>query len=293
MPPSVTKNLRSVRSWAALGVLVGMYAVQAPVEAWIFDPLRDAANLHMFENGEMSLGAYGALMVVRLVWNAALVAALSSVLNDQTNGFPIKDPWLLRHTVLGLGIGISVMSLAIIAILACGDAELSIHHQSVTSAAVHGTGWLLFDGIGSLGEELFGRAALLLVSERFLARGGAIAVSAIMFSVVHIENPGASPVWLARLALQGAVLAYAVYRTGSLWWSVGYHTGWNWASAPLFGAAGSGYLDAGHLLDLQPTGAVSITGGQVGPEGSVFAFVAVGMALALLCRFGPRHPYTG
>jgi hypothetical protein len=63
---------------------------------------------------------------------------------------------------------------------------------------------------------------------------------------------------------------------------VGYHTGWNWASAPLFGAAGSGYLDQGHLFDFTPTGSVLITGGTVGPEGSIFAFVAVLCAFILL-----------
>ena len=292
MPPSVAKNVLSARSWIALAFLVGMYAVQVPVEACLFDPLRDAADLHMFKNGEMSLGAYGMLMVVRLGWNAALVAALLAILGDETNGFPVRDPRSIRHTVVGLGVGISVMSLAIIAILACGDAKLDVHDQTATSATLHGGGWLLFDGVGALGEELFGRAALLLVSERFVGRGGAVAVSALMFSVMHLENPGASPIWLARLALQGAVLAYAVYRTGSLWWSVGYHTGWNWASAPLFGAAGSGYLDEGHLLDLQPIGPVVITGGPVGPEGSIFAFVAVGLAFTLVCRLTPRHSRT-
>jgi len=82
-------------------------------------------------------------------------------------------------------------------------------------------------------------------------------------------------------------LAYAVYRTGSLWWSVGYHAGWNWASAPLFGAAGSGYLDQGHLFDFLPYGSVWLTGGAVGPEGSLFAFLAVVMAFVLLRKTLP------
>lgn len=39
--------------------------------------------------------------------------------------------------------------------------------------------------------------------------------------------------------------------------------GWSWASAALLGAAGSGTLDAGHVLDLTPTGAAIITAGAV------------------------------
>lgn len=108
-----------------------------------------------------------------------------------------------------------------------------------------------------------------------------------MFSVLHLGNPGANLVWLLRLFVQGVLLAYAVYRTGSVWWSIGYHTGWNWASAPLFGAAGSGFLDQGHLLDFKPIGSAWITGGTVGPEGSVYAFLAVLCAFGLLITVTP------
>ena len=44
--------------------------------------------------------------------------------------------------------------------------------------------------------------------------------------------------------------------------------------------AGSGYLDQGDLFDFTPTDVSWLTGGTVGPEGSVFAFIAV------LCAFG-------
>lgn len=113
-------------------------------------------------------------------------------------------------------------------------------------------------------------------------------VSGLAFSLLHLGNPGVTWVWLLRLFAQGVLLAYAVYRTSSVWWSVGYHTGWNWASAPLFGAAGSGYLDQGHILDFTPTGSKWLTGGEVGPEGSVFAFVAVLVALCLLILVTPN-----
>ncbi len=107
-------------------------------------------------------------------------------------------------------------------------------------------------------------------------------MSGIMFSWMHLSNPGASKIWLLRLFLQGVLLAYAVFRTGSIWWSVSYHTGWNWISAPLFGAAGSGYLDEGHIFDFLPHGSPWITGGAVGPEGSLLAFAAVLAAFGLL-----------
>ena len=57
-------------------------------------------------------------------------------------------------------------------------------------------------------------------------------------------------------------------------------------SAPLFGAAGSGYLNQGHPFEFTPRGSVSITGGAVGPEGSVYAHLAMLVALILLVVTG-------
>ena len=107
-------------------------------------------------------------------------------------------------------------------------------------------------------------------------------ISGLMFSGLHLSNHGATRIWLLRLFLQGVLLAYAVFRTGSLWWSVGYHTGWNWVSAPFFGAVGSGYLDEGHIFNFYPRGSAWVTGDSAGPEGSILAFAAVLAAFGLL-----------
>ncbi|HUA81833.1 MAG TPA: type II CAAX endopeptidase family protein [Dyella sp.] len=266
----------------ALAAIIAAYFLQDPVEHAVWSPLQRLAGLSLFSHGQMSLLNYGGLMVFRLIWNGLLVAAIWMLLGRPYDGFPLKDRTVSRHFTIGLLIGLLVMVLAILSIAELGDATIFTSGQSSVSALVYGSGWLAFDAVGALGEELYGRAAILLVAERFVGWKGAIVISGLMFSLVHLGNPGASAIWLVRLAAQGALLAYAVYRTRSLWWSVGYHTGWNWASAPLFGAAGSGYLDEGHLFNFNPHGSAWITGGTVGPEGSVLAFLAVIMAMALL-----------
>ncbi|GAB2539459.1 CPBP family intramembrane glutamic endopeptidase [Rhodanobacter koreensis] len=283
----VSKGLGSPRAWCALAILVCAYFLQDPVESKVMAPLSHAANLHMIKDGAMSLQAYAALMLVRLGWNALLVGVVWAALGRPFDGFPINDTRAVRHLVIGLAIGLSVMAAAILVIVAMNDASVSFGSQSDVSAMKFGVGWLLADLVGALGEELYGRAAILLVAERFLGWKGAILVSGVMFFIIHLGNPGASVIWLVRLGIQGMLLAYAVYRTGSLWWSVGYHTGWNWASAPLFGAAGSGYLDQGHLFNFLPHGSALLTGGAVGPEGSILAFVAVVAAFLLLRKTLP------
>lgn len=79
------------------------------------------------------------------------------------------------------------------------------------------------DLLGSAGEEIFGRGVMLLLAATFFGWRGAALVSGVVFLALHLGNPGAGPVWLFRL-LQGVLLAYAVFRTGSLGWSVGYQS---------------------------------------------------------------------
>jgi hypothetical protein len=56
----------------------------------------------------------------------------------------------------------------------------------------------------------------------------------------------------------------------------------------MFGTAGGGYLDQGHLFDFTPTGSAWITAGAVGPQGGVFAYFAMLGALILLITATPE-----
>jgi len=260
--------------------LVAAYSAFDPVEGIIYHPLARALGLHMVVHEEMQLKSYAILMVIRLGLDLLVVAGVFAILRRGWSDFPLVGSGSGRLGIIGLATGALVMTAAILAIVITGNATVAASGQPIGSAVWHGLGWLLFDYIGAAGEELYGRVAVLMVAQALFGWRGAILVSGLMFSLIHLGNPGASWIWLARLFFQGVLLAYAVYRTGSMWWSVAYHTGWNWPSAPLFGAAGSGYLDQGHVFDFVPIGSPWITGGPVGPEGSVFAFVAV------LCAFG-------
>jgi membrane protease YdiL (CAAX protease family) len=251
-----------------------------PVAHAIHQPIVDTFGLPMIVQGEMALPRYAALMIIRMVLDFLVVMGVYATLGRRLGGFPLVGATPIRFVLIGLATGLVVMTAAIVAIIATKNADAAPSSQSVGSAISHGAGWMMFDFIGATGEELYGRVAVLLVAERFVGWRGAAIISGLVFLIPHLGNPGANWVWLLRLFVQGVLLAIAVYRTESFWWGAGYHTGWNWASAPLFGAAGSGYLDQGHLLDFAPTGPAWITGGTVGPEGSLFAFIAV------LCAFG-------
>ena len=181
------------------------------------------------------------------------------------------------------------MAAVVLMIVAVGDAQL---HSSPGSAPVHmayGVAWLLAEILGAAGEEVLYRGLILVLVTRLFGKRTAIVTSAFAFALGHGANPGASYVWMVRLAVAGLLLAYSVFRSETVWWGSGYHAGWNFASAPLFGAVGSGYLDKGSIFTFLPSGSALITGGSVGPEGSAFAFLAVVVGIAFLVLTVPPN----
>ena len=292
MGRSDARSLRSPRLLVALTVVILAYFITDPMEAALYRPLVHLLGLHRSAQNTLGRGTYGVLMAVRLFWNGLVWLTLCRVLAQTPVSFPLCRKRLLRYMMIGLGTGLIVMLSAILGIWLLRSATMGVSGQSVWSAIGNGCNWLALDFAGALGEELWGRAIVLVVAQRLLGWRGAMLISGLMFSGLHLNNHGATWIWLLRLFLQGMLLAYAVFRTGSLWWSVGYHTGWNWVSAPFFGAAGSGYLDEGHILNFYPRGSVWITGGSAGPEGSILAFVGVLVALGLLLLTTDHDPLS-
>jgi len=137
--------------------------------------------------------------------------------------------------------------------------------------------YTLARGLSGLGRTLGFWIAAVLLSGLFLAG--------------HVANPGESPVGLLSVFLVGGVLAYSLWRTGSLWWAIGFHTAWDWAQSFLYGVADSGLVVKGHLLVSHPQGNLLISGGTTGPEGSLYIVpVLVMVALTVHATTPRREP---
>lgn len=113
-------------------------------------------------------------------------------------------------------------------------------------------------------------------------------IAALFFSFLfgfgHKANPGESPVGIVAAGLIGLVFAYSLWRTGSLWWAVGWHASWDWAESFFYGTADSGGLSQHRLLATHPQGATLQSGGLTGPEGSVYVLLMIALT-ALLIAF--------
>ena len=65
-------------------------------------------------------------------------------------------------------------------------------------------------------------------------------IVSILFGLIHSGNQGESPIGLLSAGLVSLVFCLSLWRTGSLWWAIGFHTSWDWAQSFLYGVADSG-----------------------------------------------------
>ena len=183
---------------------------------------------------------------------------------------------------LGILLGLGEVSLLLGLIAAAGG-------YSFGTVVLHGAGlldgtalWALAFALVGLSEEFLFRG----YSQYTLARGigfwpAAVCLS-LVFGAAHLRNPGEGIVGAANVAVTGLVFAFALRRTGNLWLGVGWHASFDFGETFLFSVPNSGYVFDRHLSNAVLGGKTWLTGGAVGPEGSVFGFVTLGISAVLI-----------
>ncbi|WP_235834297.1 CPBP family intramembrane glutamic endopeptidase [Actinomadura logoneensis] len=183
-----------------------------------------------------------------------------------------------------LGLGLFTVTIALVAMV----------------GGYHVHGWGSFGGaLTTLGvmtgvavtEELAFRGALFRVLEEKTGTWGALAVSALAFGGLHLVNKDAT-IWGAlAIAVEAGLMFGAVYAaTRSLWLPIGLHLAWNVAEQGIFGTSVSGSgTGAGGLLDASVSGPQALTGGDFGPEASIFAILVCIVPTVLFLRAAKRR----
>ena len=95
---------------------------------------------------------------------------------------------------------------------------------------------------------------------------------------------------IASVFLTVLVMAVTVWLTGDLWLSVGIHAGIIIAEDLVFSVPDSGVFYTGGLLVGHLTGPAWLSGGDAGPEGSIFAFPMFAILLVVLWLIYRRRP---
>jgi membrane protease YdiL (CAAX protease family) len=204
----------------------------------------------------------------------------------------------------GLAWGVTCLSLLVLTLWKTGLLVIDSRLLFGSEALRYGAIWLFgFLFVGLL-EEYLVRGYLQYTLTRGLAglyqsifktrHSAALGfwTAAVMFSILfglgHGSNPGESPIGLLAAGLAGFVFCFSLWRTGSLWWAIGFHASWDWGQSFLYGVADSGMMAQNHLLATHPVGKPILSGGATGPEGSIFIVAVLGLVSLIIVFTLPR-----
>jgi membrane protease YdiL (CAAX protease family) len=140
------------------------------------------------------------------------------------------------------------------------------------------------DGAGAFVEEVVLRGIVFRITEERLGTWVALAISVVLFALLHLASPNATLTSTLVVGVEGGVLLSAAYvLTRRLWLPIGIHFGWDFSQDALFGV-GNG---AKGLVEGDLSGPALLSGGSAGIEGSVVALLlCVVVGAYLLVRAG-------
>jgi hypothetical protein len=131
-------------------------------------------------------------------------------------------------------------------------------------------------------EELLFRGVLFRIVEERTGTWIALLLTGVVFGLMHLLNPDASLWGAIAIAIEAGFMLAACYAaTRNLWVPIGLHFGWNFAAGGIFSVVVSGNGESKGLLDATVSGPTLLTGGDFGPEGSLYT-VAAGVLLTLV-----------
>ncbi|MFD4505024.1 CPBP family intramembrane glutamic endopeptidase [Streptomyces sp. NPDC058457] len=240
---------------------------------------------------------------MRLVWQLLAVAAVAFVGGQgvaavQDNWFltlvlglltavvaVLVYGWVVRRTehrpssevgregaraAFGRGVAIGVVTFACVIGNIAFLGDYSVRGAGSVTGALGVVGYM---AAAAVTEELLFRGVLFRIVEERTGTWIALVSTGALFGMMHLLNKDAT-VWgaLAIAIEAGGMLGAAYAATRTLWLPIGLHFGWNFAESGVFGTevSGSGGAQQG-LLDATTSGSRLVTGGQFGPEASVYS----------------------
>jgi hypothetical protein len=192
---------------------------------------------------------------------------------------------------MGMVWGMVAITALVLTISAAGDFSLgglALHGRRLLKFAAF---WGAFFIVVGLFEEFLLRGYALFTLSQGIGFWPAALLLSTVFAALHFWNPGETWIGLVAVGVIGLFFCLTLRRTGNLWFAVGFHASWDWGESYLYSVPDSGGIAPGHLLHSSFQGSRWITGGSVGPEGSVLLFVIIALSWLVFDRFYPEVKY--
>ncbi len=280
-----SKGLRA--GWGALAFVILVVALSAAVvialQVWHLVKMPHmeghtlTPELVFFQDGSSA-----AVLIIATLAMIALEKRSPSQLGFGLAGF-------VPRMILGLVMGFGALSAVVGILYLCHaiviDKIALTGGAALASAGLWGIAFLLV----GISEEMMFRGYL----QQTIARGLNFRVAALivnaLFVLAHTGNAGENPLGLLQVFVAGILLSWSIWRTGTMWWAIGFHTAWDWAQSFFYGVPDSGFNSTGTFLVAHPVGPDWLSGGSAGPEGSVVATGVLILTGVLIAMLAPKQ----
>jgi membrane protease YdiL (CAAX protease family) len=248
-------------------------------------------GLTQANQGRMTTTAliFGEFPLAIAVMLAALVMSLIEKRPWGSYGVPLNQAFGLRFWE-GMLWGVAAIS-AMIGLIAAfhgysfGTIALS-HHEIIHKGLLYLFGFLL---VGIFEEYSF-RGYTQFTLATGIGFWPAAGILSGAFGAIHLGNQGEGIVGAASVVMIAMFFCLTLKRTGNLWFAIGLHCSFDWGETFIYSVPNSGNLAEGALSHSIIQGPRWLTGGTVGPEGSVFCFLVVALMFVLFHFLHPAKP---
>jgi len=221
---------------------------------------------------------------------SAVCAIVAALVMARIEGRRFGDygmPWsgaLRSRFWQGAAWGLAQVTLLILAIAAFGGYSFGGWALGPGEAMKYALFWGLFFLIVGVYEEFFFRGYLQFTAASGMGFWPAAILFSLLFGAVHLTNPGESLAGIPDLVLIALFFCLTLRRTGDLWFAIGFHAAFDFGESYLYSVPDSGMVTPGHLSAATLHGPAWLTGGVVGPEGSVFSVIVITLTIVVFDR---------
>ncbi|MGH9535608.1 MAG: lysostaphin resistance A-like protein [Terriglobales bacterium] len=179
------------------------------------------------------------------------------------------------------------LSALLAAIAANGDFHLRGFRAAFTPSLGSGLVFACAFALVGFAEEFSFRGYPLTVLTEGMGFWPAAIVLSVAFGGVHAGNGGEALWGVLSAGLIGLFFCFTVRRTGTLWFAIGFHFLWDFAESFVYAVPDSGLVLRHAMVRSSFSGSHWLTGGSVGPEGSLLIFPLIAILFWLFHRAYP------
>lgn len=275
-------NNNQLRNGWWIVIFVAFIAATRP----IYKPLKQGLTQLGFN--DVMLDPLSLTLIFLVTWLCLKLRKES--LSDVGLGFNLR---FFSQLFTGTLVGIIMMLATVAAIWLIGGVSFELDPQ--VSWQLISYGFYLFL-LGSLLEEILHRGFIFQRLIDGIGVWGAQLLIASLFAIGHWGNPGmlgSTQVFASLdLFLGSLIFGLAYIKTRSLALPIGMHLGWNWSQGNILGFGVSGHDTSGWFKPVFHGMEEWLTGGEFGPEASVFSVLVSIVTFVILLSWKTKVEKT-